>query len=88
MSKRPPEAGNSTRAVHAGERERRERDLQDALTTPIFQTATFRFESAITHAHLAEAPFLIMHGASDPPVDFREGKNFYQALRYNGRSHV
>ena len=45
MSKRPPEAGNSTRAVHAGERERRERDLQDALTTPIFQTATFRFSS-------------------------------------------
>jgi len=40
MARRPSDAGNSTRAVHAGERERR---YGDALTTPIFQTSTFVF---------------------------------------------
>ena len=43
MAKRPSEAGDSTRAVHGGERERRDADLSDSLTTPVFQTATFRF---------------------------------------------
>jgi len=45
MAKRPSQAGDSTRAVHAGERRRRERDLGDSLTVPVFQTATFRFAS-------------------------------------------
>jgi cystathionine gamma-synthase len=44
MTRRPSKARDSTRAVHAGERKRRERDLRDTLTTPIFQTSTFRFE--------------------------------------------
>ncbi len=44
-SKRRSEAGDSTRAVHGGERDRRGRDLGDSLTTPVFQTATFRFDS-------------------------------------------
>ncbi len=38
--KRPP--GSSTRAVHGGERDGRPR-VSDALTTPIVQTATYRF---------------------------------------------
>jgi cystathionine gamma-synthase len=45
MTRRPSQAGDSTRAVHGGERERRERDLRDTLTTPIFQTSTFRFDN-------------------------------------------
>jgi dipeptidyl aminopeptidase/acylaminoacyl peptidase len=48
----------------------------------------YRFESAMTHAPNAKAPFLIMHGTADPTVGFSEGMNFYNALRYNGKSAV
>jgi cystathionine gamma-synthase len=41
MSKRPK--GDSTRAVHGGEREHQQ---SDAVTTPIYQTATFWFPNA------------------------------------------
>jgi cystathionine gamma-synthase len=45
MSQRRSQAGDSTRAVHGGERDRRSEDLRDSLTTPVFQTSTFRFDS-------------------------------------------
>jgi dipeptidyl aminopeptidase/acylaminoacyl peptidase len=48
----------------------------------------YRFESAITHAPTATAPFLIMHGTSDPTVSFVHGLAFYNALRYNGKNAV
>ena len=48
----------------------------------------YRFESAITHANQAVAPFLIMHGTADPTVSFTEGMNFYQALRFHGKQAV
>jgi cystathionine gamma-synthase len=41
MAEHPSRVGDSTRAVHAGEREERE---SSALTTPIHQTSTFWFE--------------------------------------------
>jgi len=41
MAELPSRVGDSTRAVHAGEREERE---SSSLTTPIHQTATFWFE--------------------------------------------
>jgi cystathionine gamma-synthase len=41
MAKRPSQKGDSTRAVHGGERERR---YGNAVTTPIFQTSTFVFQ--------------------------------------------
>ncbi len=40
MSKRPGSAGDSTRAVHGGERAHQ---ATDAITTPIYQTSTFWF---------------------------------------------
>jgi len=43
MTKRPAPPGDSTRAVHGGERERPE---SSALTTPIYQTSTFWFEDS------------------------------------------
>jgi dipeptidyl aminopeptidase/acylaminoacyl peptidase len=46
----------------------------------------YRYESALTHAPSAAAPFLIMHGTADPTVSFTEGMNFYNALRYNGKN--
>ena len=48
----------------------------------------YRFESALTHAPKANAPFLIMHGTSDPTVDFNNGLGFYNALRYNGKTAI
>jgi dipeptidyl aminopeptidase/acylaminoacyl peptidase len=48
----------------------------------------YRFESALTHAPKAVAPFLIMHGTSDPTVDFNNGLGFYNALRYNGKKAI
>jgi dipeptidyl aminopeptidase/acylaminoacyl peptidase len=48
----------------------------------------YRFESALTHAHKASAPFLIMHGTSDPTVDFNNGLGFYNALRFHGKTAV
>jgi cystathionine gamma-synthase len=42
MTKRRGPRGDSTRAVHGGEREGRPR-VSDALTTPVAQTATFWF---------------------------------------------
>ena len=41
MTELPSKAGESTRAVHGGERDQRE---SDSLTTPIHQTATFCFK--------------------------------------------
>jgi dipeptidyl aminopeptidase/acylaminoacyl peptidase len=46
----------------------------------------YRFESALTHAPKAAAPFLIMHGTADPTVAFQNGLGFYNALRYNGKT--
>lgn len=42
MANKSKNHGNSTRAVHSGEREGRPSDA-DSLTTPIVQTSTFRF---------------------------------------------
>jgi cystathionine gamma-synthase len=43
MAQPPRKTGDSTRAVHGGEREHRE---SDALTTPIHQTSTFWFQNS------------------------------------------
>ncbi len=48
----------------------------------------YRFESAITHVHEVETPFLIMHGTADPTVSFNEGLKFYNALRYNEKNAI
>jgi dipeptidyl aminopeptidase/acylaminoacyl peptidase len=42
-------------------------------------------ESALMWAPKATAPFLIMHGTSDPTVGFAHGLASYNALRYNGK---
>jgi dienelactone hydrolase len=48
----------------------------------------YHFESALTHVPKVTAPFLIMHGTSDPTVAFQNGLGFYNALRYNGKKAV
>jgi cystathionine gamma-synthase len=51
MSKRPDPPGDSTRAVHGGERSHRD---TDAVTTPIYQTSTFWFPDSQTLAAYQE----------------------------------
>ncbi len=51
MAEPPRKAGESTRAVHGGERDRRE---CDALTTPIHQTSTFWFRDSAELREYAE----------------------------------
>ena len=48
----------------------------------------YHFESALTHVPEVTAPILLMHGTADPTVSFSEGMNFYNALRYNGKSAI
>ncbi len=48
----------------------------------------YRFESALTHVPQVTAPFLIMHGTSDPTVGFINGLAFYNALRYHNKPAV
>jgi len=52
------------------------------------QPDRYRIESALIWAPRAMAPFLIMHGTSDPTVGFINGLAFYNALRYNGKKAV
>ena len=46
----------------------------------------YHFESALSHVPEVTQPILIMHGTADPTVSFSEGMNFYNALRYNGKT--
>jgi dipeptidyl aminopeptidase/acylaminoacyl peptidase len=48
----------------------------------------YHFESALTHVPDVTAPFLIMHGTSDPTVGFINGLAFYNALRYHNKQAV
>jgi dipeptidyl aminopeptidase/acylaminoacyl peptidase len=43
-------------------------------------------ESALTHVPEVTQPFLILHGTADPTVSFIESLNFYNALRFNGKT--
>ncbi len=57
-------------------------------TNPWEDPELYRFESGLTHVPDATAPFLIMHGTSDPTVAFQHALGFYNALRFNGKSAV
>ena len=57
-------------------------------TDPWKDPELYMSESALTHAPDAEAPFLIMHGTSDPIVAFHYALGLYNALRYNVKSAI
>jgi dipeptidyl aminopeptidase/acylaminoacyl peptidase len=46
----------------------------------------YRDQSALSHAHEAAQPILIMHGTADPTVAFNESLKFYNALRFNEKT--
>ncbi len=54
--------------------------------SPWDRPEVYRSESALSHAHEAEQPFLIMHGTTDPTVSFNESLKFYNALRFNEKT--
>ena len=54
--------------------------------SPWEKPEVYHFESALTHAPEVSQPVLIMHGTADPTVAFSEGMNFYNALRFNGKT--
>jgi hypothetical protein len=56
--------------------------------SPWDQPDKYHFESALTHVPSVTAPFLIMHGTSDPTVGFINGLAFYNALRYHNKQAV
>lgn len=56
--------------------------------SPWDKPEVYRFESALTHVPETVAPILIMHGTADPTVSFSENMNFYNALRYNGKTAI
>ena len=56
--------------------------------SPWDQPDKYHFESALTHVPNVTAPFLIMHGTSDPTVGFVNGLAFYNALRYHDKQAV
>jgi dipeptidyl aminopeptidase/acylaminoacyl peptidase len=56
--------------------------------SPWDEPEMYMFESALSHAPEATAPFLIMHGTDDPTVAFQHGLGFYNALRFNGKDAI
>jgi len=56
--------------------------------SPWDKPEVYMFESALFHVPEVTAPFLIMHGTSDPTVAFQNGLGFYNALRYNNKKAV
>jgi dipeptidyl aminopeptidase/acylaminoacyl peptidase len=57
-------------------------------TTPWADPELYRSESSVTHAPDAKAPFLIMHGTSDPTVAFQNAVGLYNALRFNEKTAI
>jgi dipeptidyl aminopeptidase/acylaminoacyl peptidase len=54
--------------------------------SPWQKPQVYHDESALTHVPEVTEPILIMHGTADPTVNFIESLNFYNALRYNGKT--
>ncbi len=54
--------------------------------SPWQKPEVYRDESALTHVPEVTEPILIMHGTADPTVNFIESLNFYNALRFNGKT--
>jgi dienelactone hydrolase len=46
----------------------------------------YRDQSALSWAHEAAQPILIMHGTADPTVSFNESLKFFNALRFNEKT--
>ncbi len=57
-------------------------------TNPFDDFELFNEQSAALNARSVEAPILILHGTADGTVAVIEGIEFYNALRFNGKSVI
>jgi len=48
----------------------------------------FRDQSPITHVRTMDTPLLYLHGTSDGSVEYLQGMEFYNALRFNGKNVI
>jgi len=55
-------------------------------SSPWEMPEVYRDQSALSWAHEAAAPILIMHGTADPTVSFNESLKFFNALRFNEKT--
>jgi len=52
-------------------------------TNPYDDPELYREQSAITHVRTMNTPLLYLHGVDDPTVEYLQGMEFYNGLRFN-----
>ena len=57
-------------------------------TNPYDDPELYRQQSAITHVRTMNTPLLYLHGVDDPTVEYLQGMEFYNALRFNEKPVV
>ena len=57
-------------------------------TNPYDDLDLYMQESAVFHARSMNTPLLILHGTADGSVDWLQGIEFYNALRFNGKNVI
>ncbi len=57
-------------------------------TNPYDDLELYMQESAVFHARNMNTPLLILHGTADGSVDWLQGIEFYNALRFNGKNVI
>ncbi len=57
-------------------------------TNPYDDLDLYMQESAVFHARNMNTPLLILHGTDDGSVDWLQGIEFYNALRFNGKNVI
>ena len=57
-------------------------------TNPYDDPELYRQQSAITHVRTMNTPLLYLHGVDDPTVEYLQGMEFYNALRFNEKQVI
>ncbi|MFC1476964.1 alpha/beta hydrolase family protein [candidate division KSB1 bacterium] len=54
-------------------------------TNPYDDYELYRDQSPITHVQTMDTPLIYLHGGDDPTVEYNQGMEFYNALRFLGK---
>jgi len=57
-------------------------------TNPYDDFELYRQQSPITHVRTMDTPLLYFHGTDDGSVEYNQGMEFYNALRFNGKKII
>jgi len=57
-------------------------------TNPYDDFELYRQQSPITHVRTMDTPLLYLHGTEDGSVEYLQGMEFYNALRFNGKKII